>query len=72
MVYTDNKELRKYIDKLLIDKDIAKVELAKKMKCKPQQLNNILNKRNLAFTDIDRICKALDCKLEINIIDSED
>lgn len=67
MIYTNNTDLKKYIDKILIDKEITKVELAKKLDCKPQQLNNILNKRNLAFTDIQRICNALDCNLYVDI-----
>ena len=67
MIYINNTELKKYIDKILIDKSITKVELASRMDCKPQQLNNILNKRNLAFRDVQRICNALDCNLYIEI-----
>lgn len=65
--YTSNTDLKKYIDKLLIDKSCTKVDLAKKLDCKPQQVNNILNKRNLSFADIQRICNALDCDLYIEI-----
>lgn len=63
MIYKDNEQLKKYIDKILIDKDMTKVEVSKKMNCKAQQLNNILNKKNLSFNDILRICNALDCTL---------
>lgn len=71
MIYENNEQLRKYIDKTLIDVGISKVELSKQMNCKPQQLNNILNKKNLSFVDIARICKALDCTLNIEIVPKE-
>lgn len=65
--YIDNKSVRKEIDKLLIDISISKAELARKMECKPQQLNNILNKRNLALSDLQRIYNALGYNLYIDI-----
>ena len=65
--YIDNKTVRKEIDKLLIDISISKAELARKMGCKPQQLNNILNKRNLALSDLQRIYNALGYDLYIDI-----
>lgn len=65
--YTDNEQLKKELDKLLIDKGLTKREVAEKMQCKPQQLNNILKKRNLAFTDIQRILQAIDSELYIEI-----
>ena len=65
--YIDNKTVRKEIDKLLIDIGISKAELARKMGCKPQQLNNILNKRNFALTDLQRIYNVLGYNLYIDI-----
>jgi len=65
--YIDNKTVRKEIDKLLIDIGISKAELARKMECKPQQLNNILNKRNFALSDLQRIYNALGYDLIIDI-----
>lgn len=65
--YIDNKTVRKEIDKLLIDIGISKAELARKIGCKPQQLNNILNKRNFALSDLQRIYNALGYDLYIDI-----
>ena len=65
--YIDNKSVRKEIDKLLIDINISKAELARKMDCKSQQLNNILNKRNFALSDLQRIYNALGYDLIIDI-----
>lgn len=65
--YIDNNTIRKEIDKLLIDMDISKAELARRMECKPQQLNNILNKQNLACRDLQRIYNALGYDLYIDI-----
>lgn len=72
MIYKDNEQLKKYIDKTLIDIGISKVKLSKRMNCKPQQLNNILNKKNLSFADLARICDALDCTLNIDIVQNID
>ena len=72
MTYKDNEQLKKYIDKMLIDISVSKVELSKRMNCKPQQLNNILNKKNLSFVDVARICNALDCTLSIDIVQNKD
>lgn len=65
--YIDNETIRKEIDKLLIDLKISKAELARRMDCKPQQLNNVLNKYNLAFRDLQRIYNALGYDLYIDI-----
>ena len=70
--YIDNKTVRKEIDKLLIDIGISKAALARKMGCKPQQLNNILNKRNLALSDLQRIYNALGYNLYIDIRPKDD
>ena len=65
--YVDNDAIKKELDKLLIDLQISKVELSKRMQCKPQQLNNILNKQNLSFSDMQRIYNALGYDLYIDI-----
>ena len=65
--YIDNETIKKELDKLLIDIGISKVELSKRMECKPQQLNNILNKQNLSFGDMKRIYNALGYDLYIDI-----
>lgn len=65
--YIDNETIKKELDKLLIDLQISKVELSKRMQCKPQQLNNILNKQNLSFSDMQRIYNALGYDLYIDI-----
>ena len=65
--YIDNETIKKELDKLLIDIGISKVELSKHMECKPQQLNNILNKQNLSFSDMKRIYNALGYDLYIDI-----
>lgn len=71
MKYTNNIEIKKYVTKKLIDMNMTKVELAENMQCKPQQLNNILNKKNLAFSDIARICDAMGCDLYVDIREKE-
>lgn len=65
--YIDNETVKKELDKLLIDLNMSKVELSKRLACKPQQLNNILNKQNLSFGDMKKIYHALGYELYIDI-----
>ena len=64
--FIDNQRLKIEIDKLLLDNEISKVELANIMGCKPQQVNNILNKKNFAFTDLKCWVDALNYDLYID------
>lgn len=66
--FKDNKSIKNDINKLLIDCNISKVELSSRMGCKPQQLNNILNKQNFSFMDMQRILNALGYDLYIDFV----
>ena len=46
-------------------------EVAEKMKVKPQQYNNIVNKENLAFRDVKRIVNACGYELHIEFVPIE-
>lgn len=66
--YVNNEQLRNEIKKSLIDNGVTQKEVADRMEVKPQQFTNIVNKENLAFRDLKRICNAMDCDLVIDIV----
>lgn len=57
--YVDNAQIKKEIDKLLIDCGISKADIAERLGVSRQRVNNILNKRNLSFSDIAMILQAI-------------
>lgn len=65
--YNNNTDIKKMIDKILIDKDMTKTEVAEKMNVSRQRVSNILSKENITLSDVKSICDAIGCKLYINI-----
>ena len=70
-IYEDNEQLKKELKKLVIDSEMTQKEVAEKMKVKPQQYNNIVNKENLAFRDVKRIVNACGYELHIDFVPIE-
>lgn len=70
--FVDNEKLKEEVKKALSENGYLAKEIAEKMGVKPQQYNNILNKENLAFRDVKRICDAMDCDLMIEIVKREE
>lgn len=69
MTYTDNKQLKDYINTSIDKTGLKKRFIADTMGLNnPQQLNNILNKEHITFDDVKRICDAIGYKLTINIV----
>ena len=69
--YIDNDQLKRELKKLVIDSGMTQREVAEKMKVKPQQYNNIVNKENLAFRDVKRIAMACGYELHIEFVPIE-
>ena len=70
-IYGDNEQLKKELKKLVIDSGLTQKEVAEKMKVKPQQYTNIVNKENLAFRDVKRIAIACGYELQIDFVPVE-
>ena len=68
MIYKDNEQLKKYIDKMLIDIGMSKVELSRRMNCKPQQLNNRFNNERIGLNDLSNWLDALGYDLYIDFV----
>ena len=69
--YIDNEQLKRELKKLVIDSGMTQKEVSEKMKVKPQQYNNIVNKENLAFRDVKRIVNACGYELRVDFLPIE-
>lgn len=65
--YTDNAQIKKEIDKALIDANTTKADIARKMGISRQQVSNTLNKKQLSFADVATILHAVGYDLYIDI-----
>lgn len=68
----NNKDVVKAINKMLIDKDRTKADIARGLNVSRQRVSNILNKTNLSFADIVMLLDALDLELYIEFRDRAD
>ena len=67
--FIDNKKLVNYVKMVINNKEFSLTEVGKRMGITRQNLYALLNKENLSFADIQRICDAIDCELHYNIVD---
>lgn len=70
-LYRDNKQVRDELKKMLIDKNISMVQVAGKLEILPQQLNNRLNNKRVALSDLQSWLDAAGCDLKITFVDRE-
>lgn len=58
MIYTDNEHLKTELQIAIKRSGKKQIEIAEAIGVKPQQLINILNKKNFSFSDVSRIAAA--------------
>lgn len=68
----NNKDVVKAINKMLIDKDSTKADIARGLNVSRQRVSNILNKTNLSFADVVMLLDALELELYIEFRDRSD
>lgn len=71
MIYESNEQIVKEIKKLMLDEGISQVDLAAKMHVSKQRVPQIFNKKNLVFSDVEKILGNLGYKLDIQFIPIE-
>lgn len=67
----NDKDIVKLINKVLIDKELKKVDIANKLNIPRQRVTNILNKKNISINDIIYLLNAINCDLYVDIIDND-
>lgn len=65
--YSDNVQIKKEIDKVLIDVGMTKADIGRKLGISRQQVSNTLNKKQLSFADIATILDCIGYDLYIDI-----
>lgn len=61
----------KIIKKLLLEKDINTVELAKRLGCGTANLYNKYKRNNFSLNELEEIAAAVGCNLEITFSDKQ-
>lgn len=61
----------KIIKKLLLDKDINTVELARRLNCGAANLYNKYKRNNFSVNELEEIASVVGCDLKITFIDRE-
>lgn len=69
--YTDNQQLKNEIKKAIIDNNTTGKAIADKLGISPQTYQHLINKKQLSFVDVNRICDAMACDLIIDIVPRE-
>lgn len=69
--YIDNEQLKNEIKKAIIDNNTTSKAIADKLGISPQTYQHLINKKQLSFSDVKRICDAMNCDLNIDIIPKE-
>ncbi len=68
MLYTDNEQLVIELKKLLLENKISQRDIAKSLDISPQAFQNLLNKKQLSFSDIKRILDCVDYQLVYDFV----
>lgn len=63
--------IRQLIKTLCAYKEISTAQLAKMTDQTPQNLGNKLARNDMKIGDLEKITGALDCKIELSVIDKE-
>lgn len=72
MVYRDNQQIIKELNKVISDKGLTKAMIAQKMGMIPQTLTKLLAKKNFSFEDLNKILNTMELRLEIRFIEGEE
>ena len=73
---TKRNDVVKLIRKVMIDRDIKKVNIARTIEQTEQSVSNLLNPNyrpdsSMTIDQVAMICEAMGCKLVINIVPAE-
>ena len=68
MRYKDNEQLKEYIRLIMRHENITYKELGEKIGTSQQNVYKMLNKNQLKFDDVLKVCNALEYKFSINIV----
>lgn len=65
------KDLKKFVQHICIDKNISVSELARRVGTTPQNFNQRLGRGSLTWKDLHQMADALNCKMNISFEPNE-
>lgn len=69
MLYTDTQSLMKNLKLIKFSKEITNKELVAKLNCSESAVSGVFKQNTFTIEKLNELCNALDCYIEINIID---
>lgn len=66
--YINNDQLKNEIKKAIIDNNTTSKAISDKLGISPQTYQHLINKKQLSFLDVNKICNAMGCDLVIDIV----
>lgn len=72
MVYKNNEQIKEFIRMIMAKEKVTYKELAEKTGTSQQNIYKTLNKNQLKFDDVSKVCCALGYKFSFNIVKEHD
>ena len=69
MIYQDTNSLMIFIEQIMLAKGISQTQLAAMLNKTPRAISATLGRGNVTLKTLHEICQALNCELEINLIE---
>lgn len=71
MKYTDTKSLMLYLKQVQVGKEIQNKDLAVQLGCTESAISGLFKQKNISFNKIAEICNAMQCDIDITVVDKE-
>ena len=71
MIYANNEQLATELKKVLLDKKISQRAISASMGISPQAFQNLLNKKQLSFSDMNKILSTIGYNLLVEYVPAD-
>ena len=71
MKFTDTKSAMLYLKQVQVGKEIQNKEIALKLGITESAVSGLFNQKNITLNKLAELCNAIDCDLDIIIVDKD-
>ena len=71
MKFTDTKSAMLYLKQVQVGKEIQNKEIALKLGITESAVSGLFNQKNITLNKLAELCNAIDCDLDITIVDKD-
>ena len=71
MKFTDTKSAMLYLKQVQVAKEIQNKEIALKLRVTESAVSGLFNQKNITLNKLAELCNAIDCDLDITIVDKD-